>query len=71
MFPTSFTDRTYYDGSYPFGPLGSWDKIHRYFKANPNKFILDPNEPAEHVRDESGQFRPHRAGHGRLSDEHD
>src|SRR3984893_7786337 len=44
-FLTNFTSGTYYDGSYPYGPLGSWDRIQRYFNANPGKFILDPNNP--------------------------
>jgi TonB-dependent receptor len=44
-FPTSFNSGTYYDGSYPYGPLGSWDRIQRHFNANPNQFILDPANP--------------------------
>jgi TonB-dependent receptor len=41
MFPSGQTDKHYYDGSYPLGPLGSWDKITHYFQANPNNFSLD------------------------------
>jgi TonB-dependent receptor len=44
MFLTKLTAGTYYDGSYPYGPLGSWDKINAYFKANPNNFTVDPTQ---------------------------
>ncbi|HSY63335.1 MAG TPA: TonB-dependent receptor [Terriglobales bacterium] len=42
-FPAGLTDKNYYDGSYPLGPLGSWDKINRYIRSNPGNFIPDPN----------------------------
>jgi TonB-dependent receptor len=42
-FPNSLTDKNYYGGHYPLGPLGSWDKITNYVRANPNNFISDPN----------------------------
>ncbi|GAC1436476.1 MAG: TonB-dependent receptor [Terriglobales bacterium] len=41
MFLSGLTDKNYYDHSYPFGPLGSWDKINAYFKANPGNFSPD------------------------------
>jgi TonB-dependent receptor len=44
-FLTDFTAGTYYNGSYPYGPLASWDKVQRYFSAHPNNFILDPANP--------------------------
>jgi TonB-dependent receptor len=44
MFLANETAGTYYDGSYPYGPLGSWDKINEYFKANPGNFTLDPTQ---------------------------
>jgi TonB-dependent receptor len=43
MFATGLKDKNYYDGSYPLGPLGSWDKITANFKANPNNFSPDPS----------------------------
>jgi TonB-dependent receptor len=43
MFPTGLVDKHYYGGSYPLGPLGSWDKILTYFRANPGNFTRDPN----------------------------
>jgi TonB-dependent receptor len=42
-FPTGLTDKNYYGGSYPLGPLASWDKVHTYFKGNTGSFIQDPN----------------------------
>lgn len=30
----------------PWAPLASWDKINSYFRANPNNFIQDPNNPS-------------------------
>jgi TonB-dependent receptor len=38
-FPTGLTDKHYYGGSYPLGPLASWDKILTYFRANPGNFF--------------------------------
>ncbi len=43
LFPTGITDKNYYDGSYPLGPLASWDKINTYIRANPGNFVSDPN----------------------------
>src|SRR5580700_4334721 len=44
MFLAKFNAGTYYDGSYPFGPLGSWDSVNRYFHANPGSFSIDPTQ---------------------------
>ena len=38
-FPTGLTDKNYYGGHYPLGPLASWDKVLRYFRANPGNFF--------------------------------
>jgi TonB-dependent receptor len=40
-FPTGLTDKNYYGGHYPLGPLASWDKILHYFRANPGNFFND------------------------------
>jgi TonB-dependent receptor len=42
-FPTGLTDPNYYGGSYPLGPLASWDKITSFVKANPASFTRDPS----------------------------
>jgi len=44
MFLAGFNAGRYYDGSYPYGPLGSWDKVNAYFKANPGNFFIDPTQ---------------------------
>jgi TonB-dependent receptor len=39
MFPTGLTDKNYYGGHYPLGPLASWDRIRKYFVENPGNFF--------------------------------
>jgi TonB-dependent receptor len=46
MFLSGVSSKNYYFGSYPLGPLASWDKINKYFAANPGNFIQDPNNPS-------------------------
>lgn len=38
-FPTGLTDKNYYGGNYPLGPLASWDKILQNFRANPTNYF--------------------------------
>jgi len=38
-FPTGLTDKNYYGGNYPLGPLASWDKILQNFHANPANYF--------------------------------
>jgi TonB-dependent receptor len=44
MFLNNFNAGTYYGGSYPYGPLGSWDKVQKFFRANPGSFSIDPTQ---------------------------
>jgi TonB-dependent receptor len=44
MFLTGFNAGTYYDGSYPYGPLGSFDKLYSNFRANRGSFSIDPTQ---------------------------
>ena len=38
-FPTGLTDKNYYGGNYPLGPLASWDKVLQNFHANAGNYF--------------------------------
>jgi TonB-dependent receptor len=38
QFLNGFHNSNYYNGSYPYGPGVSWEKVQSYFKANPGAF---------------------------------
>jgi len=45
MFLTNFKNTDYYDKSYSFGPVTSYNKILAYFNANPENFTMEAPDP--------------------------
>ncbi len=54
MFTTSFTDPSYYGGSYHMGPVTSFEEIANWLAANPGAMPLDTG--ATHLNSDSGNY---------------
>ncbi len=54
QFTTTFTNPSYYGGSYQFGPITNFDLITNWLAANPGVLPLD--EPATHLNSDPGNY---------------
>jgi TonB-dependent receptor len=54
QFTTSFTNPTYYGGSYKFGPVTSFEAVEKWLAANPGALPLD--EPGTHLNSDPANY---------------